>query len=641
MRMKEVIVDVRKKKAEVRNSDSVGPIDFALRRHDELKSHDCDVYNPRNALCFGGGQLLQYNIPGTHRLITAARSPLWTGFYISSMGGFAINLAYAGINYISVESKGKKFSLIGIKGEKGRVTTKFIEVKKEQLDDIYFRGFGGQRGLWAVQNYAYEALKRWYGGSKFRVIATGPASLYSRMGCLCSTVISNDRFQFGQDDFAGRGGLGSLMVQGHRVFAVVVGGNNEVKSFDKAKLDKIYAKTGKKPAQAWKDATEKYRYIPDLKTGGTYGVNFTKLQDKCLMFNWKSSFMTRKSRQKIYERLIRPGILEPFNREVIETKSWFNCGEPCPGVCKKRHITKKIDYEPYSSAGPNMGVFNFRDVESVVHRIDTLGFDAIEFGTIASWILECLDNGLLKSTDFFLDVETTFDPEKFMKKAGEYSCKNALFIRHLAYMVVARDGIGEAVAEGMRIGARKLDKMFKDRLKGKSFKDFAVYLAHGKDGSLAPSQYWAPGLFAPIPLPHLSKTYYKMDIWDPVELGKGIAKRYVTELGIDELGICRFHRGWAEKVGGDLMMEVSGIDLEDHARGLGRRILDYNKKAGAQPVFWESRRVKDIIYNYLIDFNSISPNKELGNWVHRFGNSLNVNARKYWSKIRDSFEAAV
>jgi glyceraldehyde-3-phosphate dehydrogenase (ferredoxin) len=276
-----------------------------------------------------------------------------------------------------------------------------------------------------------------------------------------------------------------------------------------------------------------------------------------------------------------------------------------------------------------------------VHRIDTLGFDAIDFGTIASWVLECLDNGLLKSTDFMLDVETTFDPKKFLEKPGEYSYKNALFIRHLAYMVVAREGIGDAVAEGIRLGAKKLDKVFRKRLKGKSFKDYAVYLSQGKKGSLAPSQYWAPGLFAPIPLPHLSKTYYKMDVWDPVELGKDIAERYIIELGTDELGTCRFHRGWSEKVGGDLIMEVAGVDLEAHSKDIAKRILSYNKRAGVNPEFWETKRTKDIMYNYLIDFNKTSPNKNLANWVHRFGNSLDSNARKYWEKIKDSFESTV
>lgn len=61
--------------------DATGPISFALLCHrDRYKSFEVEPYDARNVLCFGAGELAGSKLYGFHRLVFAARSPLWHGF---------------------------------------------------------------------------------------------------------------------------------------------------------------------------------------------------------------------------------------------------------------------------------------------------------------------------------------------------------------------------------------------------------------------------------------------------------------------------------------------------------------------------------------------------------------------------------
>lgn len=639
-KVKAAIVNPSWKRVKIIDSDAVGPIEFALRRHNKLESYRYDVYDSKNALCCGTGRLGKYNIPGTNRLIFAARSPLWHGFYISSMGGVGVDFINAGLHYLSIEGKSKKYTIFAIKKKNNKFKNKFITLSREKLDDLYFKGCMGWRGIWAVEGYVLRKLKDWFNCS-FRIIATGPSSLYTRLGALASTVIDNEgELSFGQEDFAGRAALGSLAVQGHGVFAFAIGGDEELEQYDKTKFDALFKETyDAGSTETIMKKTEKYRYVEDMGTGGTFGVNFTELKDKTLMFNWNSTYWPYKKRMKAYEMLITP-YLNTFNEEIIKTKSWKNCGENCPVVCKKIHVTKKKDYEPYSAIGPNSGVFDMMDAETVVHRADTFCFDAIEFGTIASWILECAHKGLLTEKELGVDLKPMFDPAEYAKNPKANSYRNAMLIRHLANMTVNNHGIGKYIADGLRISAKELDKIFSERTKkaGVKFRDLAPYIPFGKEGSLAPAQYWTPGCFAPVPIPHLSKTYYGVDIWEPKKLGAKCAERYVSEMGIDELGICRFHRKWISKIAA----KMAGIEgFEEHARKISRGLIEYNRKAGQEPRFWESKKVKEVVENFLINFRIHSKNPELDKWVAKFGNSLETSSRNYWEQMKNGFDSAI
>ena len=137
--------------------DATGPISFALLCHrDRYKSFEVEPYDARNVLCFGTGQLAGSKLYGFHRLIFAARSPLWHGFFISSMGGAGLPLYHAGIDYMAVEGRSEDYLIAAIKGTgDGTFETRFNEIREHDLKDI-FHGYGGNRGGYALQQYTYD-----------------------------------------------------------------------------------------------------------------------------------------------------------------------------------------------------------------------------------------------------------------------------------------------------------------------------------------------------------------------------------------------------------------------------------------------------------------------------------------------------
>ncbi|HPX06994.1 MAG TPA: hypothetical protein PLC17_13735, partial [Tenuifilaceae bacterium] len=101
-------------------------------------------------------------------------------------------------------------------------------------------------------------------------------------------------------------------------------------------------------------------------------------------------------------------------------------------------------------------------------------------------------------------------------------------------------------------GARKFARHLA-RKKGKKVLDLFVYNAFARQGWIVPNQYWSPGVLSPMPI--MGKYYmnYGKEFLPPRELGRENAKRMLKELMMDNLGICRFHRAWAEDIMPDVM----------------------------------------------------------------------------------------
>jgi glyceraldehyde-3-phosphate ferredoxin oxidoreductase (EC 1.2.7.6) len=105
---------------------------------------------------------------------------------------------------------------------------------------------------------------------------------------------------------------------------------------------------------------------------------------------------------------------KPFQREVFEkAKRWYNCGEPCPVVCKKVWRGKKVDYESFHAVGPFIGNYLFEEAVPLVDLIDRLGLDAIEMGHLVAWLFDAVHISLLKPEEVGIDDIPAFDPSKF------------------------------------------------------------------------------------------------------------------------------------------------------------------------------------------------------------------------------------
>ncbi len=614
MKSKYLIINASKEKISVEEldrEDVIGPISWGLYCHlEKYGSYGYDIFDEHNVLCFGSGKLAWSEIYGTRRLVFTFRSPLWGGFFLSSMGGAAYVFRYLGVDFAAVEGKAKEPLIVALKSDvNGNVEAKFERIPEDKLLEIY-KNYKGKVGVFALIEYVAEKYGKWYSETKapMRIIAVGPASVFTSNGALVSYASRDVNFKGKPIEYSARGGPGSVLYRAHKVAAIVFGGNY-VKNpkFPKTDLsnfkvlNEVFTKyLGKSMNQVIMNATVKYRYDPKTKTGGTFGNNYAYYNGLNPSFNWTYIYWGREERSKFFKDVISKTYIESFNKETIEKRLWRTCDEPCTAVCKKMYKGYKIDYEPYCASTANAGILDLDVAVDVVDLVDALGFDAIEYGNTASWVFELLAKGMLKPEEVGVSATPYFDHKLYydLSKVKELSGHNAKIMKELAWKIGFGEGeLAQIIGEGVRRAATKFSKMFSEREKEQGFKDLAIYVPFGPDGSLTPAMYWGPGNIAPLPIIGKYLTYYHGIFLEPEDLASLALNRAVKELYSEEGGLCRFHRGWAEKILPKLYYEAYGVevDFDIHGKKLLQKIVEYDKKAGYKPVFWESRKVIDYL----------------------------------------------
>ncbi len=628
---------------DVEDENLLGVLDFGVEQHlNRYESWRYDALSSSNVLVFGVGPLAASNIPGTHRLIFCARSPIWQGFFTSTMGGAGYVFCRLGINFCVIEGKSEIPLIVRISNMGKKLMVEYFEITRDKLFAIY-GGYNGKKGVYALQQYVFDK----YGGVfsehniQFRVLAVGPAALNTTYGAICSTVTRGLKFDEGIDEWAGRGGLGSVMAQAHGVVAVIYGGDScheHARLNNMNFINSLFERNfGKRMVQVIMEKCKKYHYHPDFDSGGTFGVNFSTMGTWTLFLNWSSIYWDEEKRKKAYDKLIKEGYLRQFNDEIIKPRKFANCGEPCPVVCKKYSNMHKKDYEPYEANGPNSGIVELRAAEIAVDKVDELGFDAIQIGTIASWIMELIQKGVLKPEDFGIKSRPVFELDALDSKA---SALNASILISIVEQIAYGRGLGRVFSNGIRKAAKDLEKLFyHPKFKG-SFRDMAVYAVYGGKGEIAPCQYWVPAFFIPLPIQGKFLTDYHVKWSKPYELGKSSAVRTIKEMYSDNNGMCRFHRGWGEQIIQDLVNESFGtsIDFFEHHRKLAEKIVMYDERCGLKPEFWDSERVVDVIHTYIKKLAEGDPkNMELREWLEKFNTDKWKAAREYWLDVLKGF----
>jgi glyceraldehyde-3-phosphate dehydrogenase (ferredoxin) len=589
----------------------LGPLDFSLAMQRE-----------GDFLCIGSGVLAGSVIPGSNRLIFAGQSPVWGGFYVSTMGGASLVWDGTGISFLAIGGRAEKPSVLRMSGRSEQYPV--VRLVPVELDAIW-RDDSGPGGFYALQQHVFERL--WDGRGTPRVLATGPAALHTAMGAIGSSKSSQGKLT-AVDCWAGRGGMGSRMLQRHNVCAIVYGGDYEDDDLaDRAEADGYFQKKFSKTMKLVDlEATTKYRFDPKWSSGGTFGVNYASLTDMMMSFNYRSTAWPRGQRLELWKRLVQAHYLQQFNEETIATRQQAQCGEPCPAVCKKLKDEFKKDYEPYQAMGPLCGIFDQRPAEALNHRADALGFDGIQIGGQLAWLMECLHEGIVDAATLGLPASSApkprFTPDGFDAVAD--SAHNGA----LALALLERCATpGHLLSRGMRAAARALGRAAQDR---------AVYLSNGTEGWMVPNQYWAPGMFGPQCIMGKYYVHYGMEFLPPRELGRKSAERMVAELTTDNAGMCRFHRGWSEKLWADIVQGHYGIriDYPGHHARLAKQL----HRQGA-PVYWESARIEQIVHGFLQDLSEENPNDALlQSWRERFDADRPAAARAYWEEIRAGIE---
>ncbi|HJZ86431.1 MAG TPA: aldehyde ferredoxin oxidoreductase N-terminal domain-containing protein [Polyangia bacterium] len=538
---------------------------------------DLAVRDPgcQDALVFGCGPLSTLEVPGSHRLVVSGWSPLWAGRGISTIGSAALSLHALGLRALVLHGRagpvGRPAALV-LAGHP--VRARVVEIDAEAA--------WHKRGAYGLLAAAARLLDE-----PARVLCVGPGARATRFGAIGSASAGSDVF----DTWAGRGGFGTQLLGAHGLCALVLpaGERTRVGNFV--------------PPDALEAATVKYRYDPRLKTGGTFGGNMASLREKLLCMNDRSIYWSPALREAAYERLVAGHYLAQFQGDM-KGRRGRDCGETCPADCKKiDQGGHKKDFQPYQALGPNLGVFDQRAAEAVNDACDEWGLDAVELGGVVALLME-------QSGCAHWDPEN-FDPVTDSEHNAKLACEIA--------SQVARGGRGAA---GVRALARSL---------AGAAGDAAVYVAHGEAGGMAPNQYWVPGILAPVAVGGRYYVDYSFEFAAPRELGRRCAERMVRELALDNLGLCRFQREWAEGRMDELARAARlEVDPLEHHRELARALDD-----AAAPRPWETARTRDLVKSYLDEVaRDGRPDPALSAWRAGFAADRDAAAGAYWAELR-------
>lgn len=634
-------VGARKHWVEEYSLDEVfSPITLGLKLHKERhESWSKPVYHPDNTLVLGAGLFTGSKMYGTHRFIAVFRSPLTKGLHASAMGGAAYQF---NVNADAVVIVGRSEVPLILKiydeGD-GEPRVEYYEIPEGKLVEVW-KGYKGGRGVIGLQNYLSDMFKEFYELYNGRSILVGPASKYTSLGALVSITLSKGKIDIGSEDYAARGGGGSVLYRAHGVAAIVYGGKFDRGSKlpaelrDLGKLNDIFNEITKQPyTQAVINAGVKYRFDPKLNTGGTLGGNYPHLKISTPMFNWNMIYLDKGIRERLHGYIMKY-VWEPFNREAIDTKLWKTCGEPCPLACKKVRLgVYKSDYEPYNGLGPFIGIFDIHEAQRVVELSDAYGFDAIELGHVIGFVFEAVFRGLLRPDEAGLGAVPQFDPASF--KIGDSKLNADLAVSIVEQLAFGANSLLRLIGErGLREAARILDVLHAERVSSRrmKFSDLLVYASFGEGGHITPNYYWTPGLVAPLPVLGKYWTVYSGMFAEPEEFAAKSIERAIYEALVEDMAMCRFHRGWAEKAIPVILEKFYGIERPfEKYKKVYAQIYEYQKLAGAMPTFWDSERI--------IDFMATAA-REYGNekWAASFSIDKLKAAYEWWRRFHSKVE---
>jgi glyceraldehyde-3-phosphate dehydrogenase (ferredoxin) len=532
------------------------------------------------------------------------------------MGGAGLVFDNLGLNMVSLIGKAPVPSILFLNRVHGEEVE--VELLPVQLSEIWSQG---RRGAYALMDHVYQTLGSRYATDP-RVLATGPASLSTDMGGILSVPITQGRLT-AVDTWAGRGGLGSKMLQEHGIAAIIFGGTYVDEDFRDRKVADEWFEAKFKQRLLAKDmeATTKYRYDPKFNTGGTFGVNYAGVKGRIIAFNYRTMLQSEEARLSLHERLVVNHYLAQFNEETIVPRRQHTCGEPCSALCKKMKDDYKKDYEPYQAMGPLCGVFDQRAAEQLCHHADALGFDAISVGGVVAWMMDLLDEGHLSKEDLGVTRLPRWQTEGFDPVAD--SSHNAELGIELLDTIIQKRGVVD-LSQGARKWGRQLS-----RARGKRLLDSFVYLAFGRQGWMVPNQYWTPGVLAPMPIMGKYYMYYGFAFVTPRTLGRLCAERFEKELLLDTAGFCRFHRGWAEETVADIFGSIFSMkdQLIQSTAVTASRINSRNAS-----VYWESNRNIDLVLSFLKRARDVEgeSDPQLLEWITRFEKDRKEAALDWW-----------
>jgi aldehyde:ferredoxin oxidoreductase len=353
-----------------------------------------DPLGPENRLVFAGGVYTGTQLSGSGRSAIGAKSPLTGGFGEGDVGGFfAVELIQAGYDALVVQGKADKPVYIWIKD-----------------DQVEIRDASAVWGSNVVDTE--EAIKQEVGEANARFAAIGRAG---------ENMVVNACVMQDLHHAAGRTGMGAVMGSKNlKAVAAKGSGKKEVDDPDAIRnVSKWLLNDGKKRYQGLQEHGTNGGLLGLSNDGGLPTNNFKhgdfegaeKITGKTM------TDTILKDRGTCYACVVRCKRIVEVDEGTFKTDSVF--GGP--------------EYETVGALGSNCGVSDLAAVAKGNAICNAEGLDTIGGGMMASFAMECFENGLITEKDTG-GLKLNFGDGEAMVKLLE--------------MTVSREGIGDLLAQG-------------------------------------------------------------------------------------------------------------------------------------------------------------------------------------------------
>jgi aldehyde:ferredoxin oxidoreductase len=382
----------------------IGGIGLGMRLWLDHSKPGVDPFSPENPLILTTGPTSGTVWPtGGNGHAFVSKSPQSYGVGESkSHGSFGTELKRAG------------YDAVIFKGKAERPVYVWIDDDSVQILDASH--------LWGKSPAETEdAIKEELGDFYIRVAAIGPAGeKLVRIAC-----IINEKTRA-----AGRTGMGAVMGS-KNLKAIAVRGTNDVRV---AKPDEFMEFVKEFHERMKGPATKKYRTL------GT--------PENVLVHNALQCMPTRNYNNAAFEGAEKVSGEALNERYVAKIIGCSSCAMRCEHICVVQEgpykgAMARVEYEPLWALGPYCGIDRLDAIIKASELCNYYGMDSISAGVIVGFAMDCYENGILteKDTD---GIEARFGNHEALVKLLEKMGK--------------REGIGDILAEGVKIAAEKIGK---------------------------------------------------------------------------------------------------------------------------------------------------------------------------------------
>jgi aldehyde:ferredoxin oxidoreductase len=385
--------------------DFIGGAGFTVKYLFDEVPADCDPLGPDNKLIYACGPFTGTRVPCASRMAVNAKSPATGAMGVAMTGGhFPVELKRAGYDVLIIEGRAAKPTYLWIKD-----------------GQVRFRDAADLWGLTTTD--CQQVIKDELRDQNVRVSCIGPAG--EKLAYLACIV--NER------RVAGRKGLGAVMGS-KNLKAIALRGDQKMDIAD-AEAFKV---ARKRMLDAMKDSPVLYSEFAKMGTSGNV-ENCTALG----IFparNWTAT--------GVYDFPATIGGEAIATRGVGRTA----CAE-CPVACSQLRLaqtapytgimTEGPEYETLYSFGGVTGVDNPDAIIAADRLSDEFGLDTMSAGVTIAFAMELFERGILTRDD---------------TGGMDLSFGNHEAMVNLLRMMGEREGLGDLLADGCRVAARKIGR---------------------------------------------------------------------------------------------------------------------------------------------------------------------------------------